>query len=329
MPLTADVLDAYEPVPEEWDRFAREQRLIRAWDAAAFAAMADRPRRVWLALVRDRERPVAAFAGRLLGPGTGGRVLAGPLECKLPLVGAPGFAFAAELDQADRRAAVAAFERALFRRLGWRCLGVAYRQVATAELAVLRRHRGRVHLATSPDAVLKNRWATMEQYFAWLPSKHRRKKLRYLQRQVARDPELLVGLARDGVDGAEASRLAHLTNLRHRRLQAPVPPPAAYFEAMAGRHGALYLTYRDRAAGRLLAYDLAFDDGTWLVASVWGSLDPHGEGRPHLYFDRCLRLVAYVVEHRRAGVRFGKGLLEVKQRFGAVPVPQHLVAVVR
>jgi hypothetical protein len=36
-----------------------------------------------------------------------------------------------------------------------------------------------------------------------------------------------------------------------------------------------------------------------------------------------------VVEHGRAGVRFGKGLLEVKQRFGAVPVPQHLVAVVR
>jgi hypothetical protein len=323
MPLTADVLDAYEPVPEEWDRFAREQRLIRAWDAAAFAAVADRPRRVWLALVRDRERPVAAFAGRLLGPG------AGPLECKLPLVGAPGFAFAAELDQADRRAAVAAFERALFRRLRWRCLGVAYRQVATTELGVLRRRRGRVRVTTSPDAVLENRWGSMEQYFAELPSKNRREKLRYLQRQLARDPELAVGTADEGIDGAAASRLAHLTNLRHRRLQAPVPPPAAYFEALAGLQGALYLTYRDRTAGRLLAYDLAFDDGTWLVASVWGSLDPHGEGRPNLYFDRCLRLVAHMIEHRRAGIRFGKGLLEVKQRFGAVPVPQHLVVVVR
>jgi len=323
MPLTADVLDAYEPVPEEWDRFAREQRLIRAWDAAAFAAVVDRPRRVWLALVRDRERPVAAFAGRLLGPG------AGPLECKLPLVGAPGFAFAAELDQADRRAAVAAFERALFRRLRWRCLGVAYRQVATTELGVLRRRRGRVRVTTSPDAVLENRWGSMEQYFAELPSKNRREKLRYLQRQLARDPELAVGTADEGIDGAEASRLAHLTNLRHRRLQAPVPPPAAYFEALAGLQGALYLTYRDRTAGRLLAYDLAFDDGTWLVASVWGSLDPHGEGRPNLYFDRCLRLVAHMIEHRRAGIRFGKGLLEVKQRFGAVPVPQHLVVVVR
>jgi hypothetical protein len=329
MSLTADVLDAYEPVPEEWDRFAREQRLIRAWGAAAFAAVADRPRRVWLALVRDGGAPVAAFAGRLLGPQTGGRFLAGPLECKLPLVGAPGFAFAAGLDLAGRRAAVAVFERALFRRLGWRCLGVAYRQVATAELGVLRRRGGRVRVTTSPDAVLENRWATMDQYFAGLPSNHRRKKLRYLQRRVARDPELLVGFAAGGIDGAEAARLAHLTNLRHRRLQAPVPPPAAYFEAMAGLQGALYLTYRDRAGGRLLAFDLAFDDGTWLVASVWGSLDPHGEGRPHLYFDRCLRLVAYAVEHQRAGVRFGKGLLEVKRRFGAVPVPQHLVAVVR
>jgi hypothetical protein len=328
MPLTADVLDAHEPVPKEWDRFAREQRLIRAWDAAAFAAVADRPRRVWLALVRDRERPVAAFAGRLLIPGAG-RLLAGPLECKLPLVGAPGFAFAGDLDQADRRAAVAVFERALFRRLGWRCLGVAYRQVATAELGPLRRRAGRVRVSTSPDAVLENRWPTMERYFAELPSGHRRRKLRYLQRQLARDPELLVELARDGVDGAEASRLAHLTNLRHRRLQAPPPPPPAYFEAMAERQGALHLTYRDRATGRLLAFDLAFDDGTWLVASMWGSLDPHGEGRPNLYFDRCLRLVAYMIEHRRAGIRFGKGLLEVKQRFGAVPIPQHLVAVVR
>jgi len=329
MPLTADVLDAYEPVPEEWDRFALEQRLIRAWDAAAFAAMADHPRRVWLALVRDGTWPVAAFAGRLLGPTTAGRVLAGPLECKLPLVGAPGFAFAAGLDQADRRAAVAAFERALFRRLGWRCLGVAYRQVAAAELGTMRRRGGRVRISTSPDAVLENHWETMDRYFAELPSRNRRKKLRYLQRQLARDPELLVGIAREGIEGAEASRLAHLTNLRHRRLQAPVPPPAAYFDALAGLQGALYLTYRDRTAGRLLAYDLAFDDGTWLVASVWGSLDPHGEGRPNLYFDRCLRLVAYMVEHRRAGIRFGKGLLEVKQRFGAVPVPQHLVAVVR
>ena len=135
-------------------------------------------------------------------------------------------------------------------------------------------------------------------------------------------------MGQGGPAGAEASQLAHLTNLRHRRLQAPAPPPAAYFDALAGRDGTLYLTYHDRE-GRLLAYDLTFDDGTWLVTSVWGALDLHGTGYPNLYADRCLRLVAYMVEHRRAGIRFGRGLLEVKQRFGAAPVPQHLVVAVR
>jgi hypothetical protein len=326
--MIAVVLDAHEPVPEEWDRFASGQALIRAWDAAAFAAIADQPRRVWLGLVRDGGQPAAAFAGRLLGPGTGRMAPVGLLECKLPLVSAPGFAFAAGLGQEGRRAAVAAFERALFRRLGWRCLGIAYRQVGTAELACVRRRAGRVRVSTSPDTVLENRWATMEEYFAGLPSAHRRRKLRYLQRQVVRDPRLRVTMGQDGPAGAEASRLAYLTNLRHRRLQAPSPPSAAYFEALTGREGTLYLTYHQRD-GTLLAYDLTFDDGTWLVTSVWGALELHGKGYPNLYADRCLRLVAHMVEHRRAGIRFGKGLLEVKQRFGAAAVPQHLIVAAR
>jgi hypothetical protein len=328
MPMIAELLDAYDPVPEEWDRFIGGRPLIRAWDATAFGAVADQPRRVWLGLVRDGGQPVAVFAGRLLGPATGRVAPAGPLECKLPLVSAPGFAFAPGLDQTGKQAAVAAFERALFRRLGWRCLGIAYRQVATADLACLRHRAGRARISTSPDAALENRWATMDEYLDGLPSGHRRKKLRYLQRQVLRDPRLRVTMGLGGPGGAEASRLAHLTNLRHRRLHAPAPPPAAYFEALAGREGALYLSYRDQE-GTLLAYDLTFDDGTWLVTSVWGALDLHAKGYPSLYADRCLRLVAYMVEHRRAGIRFGKGLLELKQRFGAAPVPQHLVVALR
>lgn len=168
----------------------------------------------------------------------------------------------------------------------------------------------------------------MEEYFAGLP-RHRRGRLRATQRALARDPDLVVTVG-GGVDGAAASRLAFATELRHHRgrLDAPRRPiPAAWFDALAGRDGAVFLAWRD-AAGSLLAFTLLFDDGERLISTVWGALDPHHGGRRHLLFDQYLRVIAYAVEHRRAAVRFGKGELEAKQRFGCVPLPQFAVAAV-
>jgi hypothetical protein len=321
MPLRGELFDpAAGPAPPEWDRFVAEQRLTPAWDAAVLATLAPRHRRLRLGLVHDGGRPLAVFCGQLRGPGL--------FECKLlPMGSAPGFAFAGGLDPAGRRAAVAAFERALARRLGWRCLAVAYRQVDEADLdACAGRRRPRV--ATAPDTLLEIRWATMEEYFAGLPSKNRRKKLRQLRRQVASDPDLMVTLG-GGVGGEAASRLAFATELRHRRGRLDAPPrpiPPAWFDALAGRDGALFLAWRD-AAGSLLAFTLLFDDGERLHSTVWGALDPH-RGRSHLLSDQYLRVIAHAVERRRAAVRFGKGELEAKQRFGCVPVPQFAVAAV-
>jgi len=325
MSLRGELLDpAAGPVPPEWGRFVAGQRLTPAWDAAALATLAPRHRRLRLGVVHDEDGVQAVFCGHLRGPAA----LPGAFECKLlPMGSTPGFAFARELDPARRRAAVAAFERALARRLGWRCVGVIYRQVGKVDLDVCA-GPGRLRVTTAPDAVLENRWATMDEYFAGL-SHRRRGRLRAMQRAVADDPDLVVTVG-DGVDGAAASRLAFLTELRHHRgrFDAPRQPiPAAYFDALAGREGALYLTYRD-AAGSLLAFTLLFDDGERLTSSIWGALHPHDGGRKHLLFDHYLRVIAHAVEHHRLAISFSKGQLEAKQRFGCVPVAQFAVAAV-
>jgi len=121
MPLSCELLAPGEPVPSEWDRFVGEQALLRAWDGGAFAALAAAGQGRWLGMVHEGGRPVGLVCGRLRGrPGPA------VFECRMPWVGLAGFALAAELDQADRREALATFERALRRRLGWRCPGVLY-----------------------------------------------------------------------------------------------------------------------------------------------------------------------------------------------------------
>jgi Acetyltransferase (GNAT) domain len=311
--LKAELVEA-RAAPVEWAAFIRQQRLHAGWSAGALAAAATAGRPVWLGMVHDRGDVVAAFCGQRLGP---------LFECKLPQAASlSGFAFSAELGASDRRAAVAAFERALARRLGWPCLAVAYRQVGPAELGVLN-GGPRLRLGTQPTALLANRWSSMDEYFASLPH-GRRKLLRRRYRSLSADPELEISIttiADSGISGAEASRLAAMTLRRHQRR--PVAPPAGYFDALAGHDGALFLSYRER--GRLLAFLLAFDDGAVLRCSMWGSLDPHGEGRPHLYFDYYLRLVQHMIELHRGMVGFGKGLHQIKQRYGCALVPQHVI----
>jgi hypothetical protein len=308
--MKAALVDPRES-PPEWGRFVGEQRLHAGWSSPALAAIAEAGRCVRLGMVHDLGRVVAVFCGRQVGP---------LFECTLPgAASMPGFAFSRQLDPAARRAAAGAFERELSRRLGWRYLAIAYRQVGPAELGVLG-GGGRLRLGTSPATLLENRWGSMDEYFAGLP-RNRRKLLRRRYRALSADPELAIAIAADGVAGAEASRLAYLTLRRHKRR--PAVPPAGYFDALADQDGALFLSYRER--GRLLAFVLAFDDGATLHCSIWGSLDPHGDGRPHLYFDYYLRFVQHMIELRRDSIRFGKGVAEIKQRYGCALVPQHVV----
>jgi hypothetical protein len=321
MPLTGELLAPGEPVPAEWDRFARDQGLIRAWDAAAFDALADSGQGRWLAMVHEQGSVVGLVCGRLRG-GPGPRLF----ESKMPWVGLPGVALAAGLGQADRRAALAAFERALGRRLGWRCPAICYRLLAAEDLAPTR-DLVRVPIKTPyPRAVLYNAWTSMDEYYRSLPRKLRHK-LRSGYRQLQRNPDLEIELGRGPVDGEAVSRLARLTLLRHeRRLPGSGGPPAAYFDALAGE-GVLWLTYRD-PDGRLLGVNVVFDDGRWLTDSLWGQLDKR-EGRSGLYFHRFLELITYMVEQHRAGLNCGRGMFEVKRRYGCQAVAQYAVVGLR
>jgi hypothetical protein len=167
----------------------------------------------------------------------------------------------------------------------------------------------------------------MDEYYLSLRRKLRHR-LRSQYRQLERDPDLVVELGGGPVDGAEVSRLMRLTLLRHqRRLPGSGGPPPAYFDALSGP-GVLYLTYRD-TGGRLLGVDLVFDDGHWMTDSLWGSLDPGNSGRANLYFHRFLRLISYMIQRERAGMNFGRGMLEIKQRYGCEAVAQHVVVGLR
>jgi hypothetical protein len=318
MPLRGELFGPGEALPPAWDQFVAQQRLLRAWESGAFAALSGAGQAPWVGLVQDGGEPVALVWGRLRGPWAPAL-----FECKLPWVSQPGLAFATGLDQRGRRAAVLAFERALATRLRWRCACVAYRQITRDDLELVRGF-GRARIATSyPGLVLPNSWPTMDDYYLSLPRKTRHR-LRAQYRQIERDPSVEVRLCSKVPDSAETSRLIGLTNLRYPRPPLHTCPPAAYFDALSG-DGVLYLSYHG-AAGKLLGVGMIFDTGEWLTDSLWGGLDPHDGGRAHIYFHRYLRLIGYMVERGRAGIKLGKGRTEIKQRYGAHGVPQFVVA---
>ncbi len=325
--MHAEIIDpTVESVPADWEVFRKQEGLIAAWQAEALTAVAwcaTRP--VYLGIVHHGGRVAGLFSGDVAGvPPTRGRYAepgslppAGWFDCRLLIGFTSGFAFAGELAPADRSAVVAAFEKALRRRLGRRCLGVAYRQI-TAELlpAVGRRFRPRI--ATAPNTLLPNRWPDLAGYFADLP-RDRRRRLRRIHAEASERTRVLAGVG--DIDPVQASALAHATVRKHGHLAPPLP--ARYFEALSGEDGVRYFGHLDQE--RLLAFDLTFDDGRRLVTTVTGSLEVRDGGRRDLYFDLYLREIDYMITHGREGCEFGKGMAELKQRFGCELIPQSTV----
>jgi hypothetical protein len=322
-----------EAVPAEWDAFVTEQRLLSLWrsrllTAAAWSAQSP----TLLAVVRSAGgETLALFHARLLGvPGAPTRFLSpgtrpvGVLECRLHPVGSfPGYTHASCLSPAGRVAVTAAFERAVRGRLGARVLGVAYRHVADDELPLLRR-AGRVCLRVQPEMILDNRWLDLDAYLAALPGR-RRWTLRRNRQKVDADGSIQVRLE-DTLPALEATRLLTTVRSRYRRalvLQPPVPVP--YVDLLSQAADTRFLTYRDRDR-RLLAFATIHDNGTELVSGYWGSLDPLDGGRPHIYFDAILRAVELMLSQGRRRLSLGKGMTEIKARYGATPSARYAVA---
>lgn len=329
MPLTVELADPLrEPVPAQWDRFAEAGGMPSLWRAdllSPLAWCAQSP--TLLAVVLDASGAcLAAFHTRYLGLTDPRRFVApravppaGLIESRLHPGGSlAGHRFAPGLPAGDRRAAADALARALRSRLGSGCVGIAYRHVSAEDVVVLRPLRAhRLH----PEMVIENRWSDPAAYLAGLPSK-RRVQMRKNRRRI--DADLRVAFQAT-VPPVEASRLIHEVRLRNRPAGVVTAPvPAEYF-ARLGRSGQVrFLTYRD-AAGLLLALVVVHDDGTDLLCTMWGSRAPADGGRPGLYFDLYWRMVERLIGTGRRRLVLGKGLTEVKARYGARPHDRFLV----
>jgi len=338
MTLDAIVADPLrEPLPDGWDAFASAAGQSALWRSEVLAPLAWYERyRPIVALVRDRSgAPCAAFCARHVSMPPGRRSFHDPrrrppvgfLEFHLPPgITTAGYAFAPQLDVAERRAAVAAAERALGDRLGLGVRGFAYRQVAAGDVPTFARG-ARLTLAGSPDAVMENRWESFGSYLADLPAEHRRELTR-VRRVVERDASVTVGVE-TSLPSGEASRLADVVRMRYKsRLRCTPPMATAFYERLCGLDGVRFITYRERSGG-LLGFGALLDDGTSVRSLVWGTLDRADGGRGNLYFDHFLREVEYCIEHGRRRLVMGKSMGEIKRRFGALPVALYTTARLR
>jgi len=309
-----------EPVPPEWDELSPRPGVGTAWDGdllTALAWCATRPTLMAVVLADGKAR--ALFHATRPGIRRSGFVMpgqspTGPVMCHLaPGISTAGHVFDAELDDAGRAGAVAAFEHAVRARLGRRCTGFVYRQVAAAEAAVFRR-RGRILRNAVPEWVVRNEWEDLDGYLRSLPARHRKNVARTL-RIVDEDPEIATAVE-PGVPGDEAARMLHTVQTRYAMPRAVFP--GLYYEGLSGRPGARFFTYRQHAERMLLAFGLLMDDGDTVRCQGWGT---RGDERRQLYFDHFVRQIGYLIDNGRREMVMGKGMDKEKARFGAAASP--------
>lgn len=330
MALTATVVDPLrEPPPAGWDAFVAAHDLMPLWRADLLrtaAGCSQTPSTMVMVTEGGGDRPVAIFHARHLGPTDptrftrpGRMPVPTMTECRTtPVAMGAGLAFAADADPATRAEAVRVFERAVRRRTGVGGLALAYRELPPDLLALVPTGR-RVRMRLGPTMVLENRWSDLDDYLADLPGKWR-SQLKKIRQNVATDPDLRVDLV-DTIGADEAGWLAELVRRRHTWRALPRPPlPAGYFARFAALPGSRFLTYRD-GSGRLLGFSALLRYAGESVLVWWGSRDDIDGARPDLYFDQYLRLVDLMIAQGDRRLVLGKGMEQIKSRYGAHPAP--------
>lgn len=323
-----------EGVPARWDEFVTAQRLPPLWRSELLttsAWCAQTP--VLLGVAADRSgAPVALLHARHVGLPVnpwhylrpGARPPLGAVESRLsPIAVLPGLAFAAGLAERDRAEAVRSLERAARRRLGWRCLAIAHRHLPAADVPLVRR-RGRLVVETDPTLTVENQWADVAGYLASLPAKWSAR-VRRIHEAIEAGPDVLVTVERS-VPAAEAVPLLQAVRARYQHPLLIRPPiPVRYLEQLNSLPGTYFLTYR-HGSGRLLAFGAIHEDGDGLMSTFWGNRARPDGGLPNLYFDHYLRAIRLMIDRGYARLAFGKGMREIKERYGARPVPCFSVA---
>ncbi|MER6402050.1 hypothetical protein ABT269_00565 [Streptomyces viridosporus] len=316
------------PAPDGWDAFVHAAGGPAPWDGALLEAAAlGGLRPVYGGLVRDAGEPVAAFCGRLgVRPvlrryRSAGRALTpGWFQVHLPNSFSAGRLYAPGLAPGDRRAATRAFERALRRRLGPRCLGVLHLDAEARELEVL---GGPLRLTrpTAPVMVLRNRWESTDAYLAGLP-RARRRRLTALRQRIDDDAGLTVGTGLPAIDPVRAGRLDQLTRMKHTgRPAGVVPLLPVYFERLNAHPGAFYVAHLDRGSGLPVSFDLVLRTPDGWATTVTGS-----DGARDLYFDLYLREIDRMIDLRVPALELGPGMARLKESFGAAAVARYAVA---
>jgi len=322
-----------DALPPEWDKLRGAANLSAAWSADALTALSwGSARTVYLGLAYQGDEAVGLFTGEF-GPytprkprySTPGKPATGFYFCRMLAGFSQGLAFHGELGWADRRNACRALEKALRLRLGLRCFGIVYGNVTDDSVGLVDGWL-RLRRPVSPNIVLRNEWSTMDEYFDGLP-RTRRRTFGQIYRNVAESDEVAVLSAVDHVDPEQASRLDVLTRSKYLGSGENLfPLPHAYFERLNGASGVRYFAHQSRESGALESFDLTFDQDGVLTTTVTGSRESRLSQRLHLYHDLYLREISYLIEHQLNTVEFGKGLFDLKSRFGCVRVPQYAVA---
>lgn len=330
-----------DPEPEGWADFHRQARLHPVWDYGLLTVEAWLSRHPpLLAVVRGPGGITAAMAVMVCRPWLSTRYAPPPrrrwprpvwAEVYQPwLSGFPGAVFADGLDDAARRDATRAVERALARRLGLGLLGVLYRAVGE-DLAPVLAGRGRRVRRTDPTTVLDNGFATEGEWLASL-SKSRRSGLKRQLRALEADDDLVIRGApgRDDLDAVEVAAMInrHRAGFGRMPLDTRTAVSAAYLERFLPRPDVHTLSYHDRK-GRLLAVHTLLDHPERPVSQHWAALRDDEGGRPGLYFDNYARAVKFVVRQGRPSLSAGRGMLDVKRSLGFVTRPVHSVLVPR
>jgi hypothetical protein len=322
MGLTATVVDPLSmPIPAAWNDFAARERLLPMWrsDVLAAADWCATSRASMVLVRRDAgEAPIALFhaehpglrRGRFARPGPVGRRAVAICRLAASTNGA-GAAFAAGLSMDEKVEAVRAFEHVLGRGLP-----IAYREVTAEDLPVLG-GGGRLRRTLAPRMTLVNEWGDVEGYLRSLNPKWR-SQLRKIRRTVAADADIRCAIEAR-IDASEAAWLLETVRMRYARRAHP-PVPARYLDLLMDHPDVSVLAYRN-AGGRLLGYSLVHDDGGRLLLILWGARRDTDGGRRDLYFDQYLRLVEWMIRDGRRSLVLGKGMTDIKARYGAVPVP--------
>jgi hypothetical protein len=260
----------------------------------------------------------------------GGRV--GFLDVRSPHNSAvPGWWFA-DYSPGERPGALrehfGEYVTAMRRELGIGFRGLLLRQLVAAEVPEV---AGRFRMVRPIEPVGRLDTADHRCVDDWLATlaKKRRWELRKINRLVAEDPAIAVGVR----TGAEEDPPALTKLLRHNADKhrdvpiLPLPQFGASLARLLDEPDVQTVGYHDPITGRRLAVALLLDHPDWPVFRSWSALPVEDGGVRNLYLHVYGELARWSIATGKQGVIVGKKMPKLKASLGARMVPQYAAAV--